>query len=231
MRSPIIEFRAGQTVVFEGDSLTCRRRRPALDEWPWLRLANHHRSWADIFAELCFAWHPEPRIDFRTAAVGGSTCHDVEARLDAFVRPLQPGWIFLTLGTNDAARKIPLAEFREKIESYAKAVDAWSARLVFVLLDDRCPGLDAPSRELAEARVPYSGVLRELAGSRANVEVLDAGAGLRAKAEALHRQHAEHSVYADGLHYNHLGALIIAGEVLRACRFPTAAIPGTEPAR
>jgi hypothetical protein len=81
------------------------------------------------------------------------------------------------------------------------------------------PAVGASPRRVAvqSKRLPYYRALREVA-RRNNGVFLDVGPQLVAKAEALHRQHPLHTIYADGTHYNALGALILAGEVFRALR-------------
>ena len=80
-RLPRIE--KGQKIAFDGDSLTYLRTRPALDQWPWLRITNNDRSWADVFSELLFSWYPHLELQFRNSAIGGSTCRDLSARFDS----------------------------------------------------------------------------------------------------------------------------------------------------
>lgn len=129
----MITLQPNQTLLFDGDSMTALRSAPTLDQWPWLRITNNHRSWADIFSELLFAWRPDLHLSFRTAAVGGSTCRDLAERFDRTVIPIRPDWVFMTLASNDA------------------------------------------------------------------------------------NQYEGHSVYSDGTHFSHLGAMIVAGTVLEAC--------------
>ncbi|MCW8132850.1 MAG: hypothetical protein KIS92_21060, partial [Planctomycetota bacterium] len=97
-------WKRGDTIVFEGDSLTNRRRNPAMDTWPYLELMNWKRTYADEIARLLFCWRPDLRLNFRNAGVGGSSCREVENRWEKMVRPLKPNWIVMTLGGNDAAR-------------------------------------------------------------------------------------------------------------------------------
>src|SRR5512146_2150541 len=113
-------LRVGQTVVFEGDSLTSRRTPPCLDDWPYLRLSNWQRTYAEEVAEWLFCNRPDLRLTFHTAAVGGSSCVELRERYEQRVKPLRPAWVILTLGGNDSARKVPLGEFRRTLDEYCR---------------------------------------------------------------------------------------------------------------
>lgn len=217
----MITLRPEQTIAFDGDSLTALRSSPTLDQWPWLRISNNHRSWADVFSELIFAWRPDLRLSFRTAAVGGSTCVDIEQRFDATIAKIRPDWVFMTLGSNDAAKAIPLERFKSTLRNYAERLDEWGGQLVFLHNFKSCVGASEEAIRKESLRVPYYEAEAQLTAERPNVHLIDIGEALRTKAEALHAQYDGHSVYSDGLHFSHLGAIIIAGEVLKACGIVT----------
>jgi lysophospholipase L1-like esterase len=206
-----------QIIAFDGDSLTALRTKPTLDQWPWLRISNNHRSWADVFAELLFAWRPELELNFRTAAVGGSTCHDLEERFDSTIAVIQPNWVFMTLGTNDANLEIPLAHFEAILRTYIEKLAVWGGQLVFLHNIQACVGASECAKEKELKRTPYYAVENHLAEELATVHLIDIGSPLKAKAQLLHDQFEGHTVYSDGSHFSHLGAMIIAGEVLKAC--------------
>ncbi|WP_269538856.1 SGNH/GDSL hydrolase family protein [Cerasicoccus fimbriatus] len=217
----MITLRPEQTIVFDGDSLTALRSSPTMDQWPWLKISNNHRSWADVFSELIFAWRPDLGLNFRTAAVGGSTCIDLEQRFDATIAKIRPDWVFMTLGSNDAAQSIPLERFESTLRNYAERLSDWGGQLVFLHNFKSCAGASEEAIRKESLRVPYYEAEAQLAEERPNVHLIDVGEALRTKAEALHAQYNGHSVYSDGLHFSHLGAIIIAGEVLKACGIVT----------
>lgn len=217
MTNPAITLHPGQMIVFEGDSLTAQRRGTHEDTWPWLRISGNDRSWADVMSELLFAWRPELGLDFRTSAVGGSTVRDVAARYEERVAPLKPAWVFLTLGGNDANHAVPLGEYRETLRGYAGKLAAWGGQLVIVTGLRPMPNADESTKTSYEQRAPYYAAHLELAAEEESIIALDVGAGMAAKAEALYDQWPGHNVYNDGRHFSHLGAMILAGEVLQAC--------------
>lgn len=212
-----LEFRPNQTIVFDGDSLTALRLGGTLDQWPWLRISNSHRSWADTFSELLFAWRPDLNLTFRTAAVGGSSCRELAARFDEVIGTIQPDWVFMTIGGNDATREIPLDEFEGKLRDYCTKVAVWGGRVVFVYGFKPCPNARQENIEKSRKRIPYYEVQERLAGQMANAEAIEVGTAMLRKAELHYQKYPGHSVYSDGTHFSNLGGMIVAGEVLKAC--------------
>jgi lysophospholipase L1-like esterase len=209
-------LKPGQTIVFEGDSLTSRRMPPNLDTWPFLRLMNWHGSWADVISELLFCWRPDLNLKFRTAAVGGSSCRNLTERFERVVLPHRPDWVLLTLGGNDSAQQIPLTEFREKMTTYVRRVKKeCSGRVAFISGFQPAPLYPKEKANLNARRQRYHRALKNIA-SREGALYIDAGTALKTRAQLLYRQSEYHTIYSDGGHFNAVGNIIIAGEVLRA---------------
>ncbi|MDF3129484.1 GDSL-type esterase/lipase family protein [Kiritimatiellaeota bacterium B1221] len=213
----MIQLQPGQTLVFDGDSLTALRSAPTLDQWPWLRITNNHRSWADVFSELLFAWRPDLQLKYRTAAVGGSTSLDLEERFESTIAVLKPDWIFMTLASNDASRQIDPATFEGILRTYATRVNEWGGQVVFLHNLLACIGASAQNQTKESLRKPYYDIEARLAAELHNVQLIDIGTPLKEKAAQHYAQYEGHSVYSDGTHLSHLGAMIVAGEVLKAC--------------
>jgi lysophospholipase L1-like esterase len=209
-------LKAGQSILFDGDSLTSRRRAGSMDTWPLLDLMNWRDSYADEIARLLFCLRPDLRLSFRNVAIGGQSCRELAARFDEHVVPHKPDWVIMTLGGNDAARAIPPAEFKEKMDAYARrALAEWGGRTVFLGGFRACPGAPEGSDERYAARAPYYRAERDIARRHGGLYV-DVGTPLQRKARALYRQSSYHTVYSDGGHFNAVGNLIIAAEALRA---------------
>jgi lysophospholipase L1-like esterase len=213
----MIKIQPNQTLLFDGDSLTCLRSSPTLDQWPWLRITNNHRSWSDVFSELLFAWRPDLNLTFRTAAVGGSRCIELEERFDRTVRVIKPDLIFMTLGSNDATSEVPLERFETILRAYIESIRKWNARLVLLYNVQACVGANERNQQKEILRRPYYAVEERLAQSYDHVSLVDIGTPLKEQAALLHRQYDGHLVYSDGTHLSHLGAIIVAGTVLKAC--------------
>jgi lysophospholipase L1-like esterase len=212
----MVQVKQGQTLLFEGDSMTSRLAPPAHDNWPFLRLMHWHRSYADIMQEWLFCNRPELDLKFRNSAVGGSSAGQILARFDAVVPVVRPDWIIMTTAHNDAAREIPLPQFREELTTYAtRARDLCGARLFIVGGFAPCPGSPADHVERWPRLGGYYGVAREVAEAQQGAW-LDLSEPLLAKTQALHRQCELHTIYSDGVHYNEVGNQIVAFLILEA---------------
>ncbi|NRA37204.1 MAG: hypothetical protein HRU15_03630 [Planctomycetes bacterium] len=210
-----IEFLKDQCIAFDGDSLTALRKRECQDQWPWLRISASHRSWADVFSELVFSWRPELNLSFRTVAIGGSTCRDVLNRFEANIVPIRPAWTFMTMGPNDCNQEIPLEEYKEKLSEYAQGLSAWGGKLILFVDRSEAPNATPWNDKIKNNLQGYYDTMKSLSLEVDNIQCISPFAGLKEKAEALYEQYAGHNIYSDGNHYSHLGAIVLAGEVLK----------------
>jgi lysophospholipase L1-like esterase len=212
--APLIE--KGQTILFEGDSLTSRLTPPAHDNWPFLRLMSWHRTYADIMQEWLFCNRPELDLKFRNSAVGGSSAGEILARFDLIVPVVRPNWIIMTTAHNDVARQVPLDQFHRELTTYStRARQTCGARLAVIGGFLPCPTLPAESMLLRPEMADYYRTARQAAESTGGVW-LDIGPSLLAKATLLYQQHPLHTIYSDGGHFNEVGNQIVAFLVLEA---------------
>ncbi|NLF38354.1 hypothetical protein GX586_02845 [bacterium] len=205
-------LKPGQTIMFDGDSLTSRRMPPCLDTWPFLRLANWHISYAELVQEWLFCNKPDLRLTFRNAAVGGSSCRNLLDRLDSMVMPCKPDWVVFSIAGNDAAQNIPAAEFREKLLKYCTQLKkAHGTRFLFL------GGFDKPfgsiKKSIAKRRQNYA-IARDIMKQVGGI-YFDIGIPMKKKADLLLKQSPYHTIISDA-HFNLLGNHIIAGLVLEA---------------
>jgi lysophospholipase L1-like esterase len=208
-------LKPGDRIVFEGDSLTSRRAPGSLDTWPFLELMDWHETYAHHVARLLFCLRPDLRLGFTHAAVGGSSCREVLGRLDGLVLPLKPAWVVMTIGPNDASRKIPLREFRDTMAGYAGRIRHCGGRVMFLGGMRPCPHCPPAKPDAYRACWPYYRTLQQVARQVDGV-YCDVGKVLLAKARLLYKQHPAHTVYSDGGHLNAVGNIILAGEVIKA---------------
>ena len=208
-------LKPGQTILFDGDSLTNRRRGGSMDTWPFLDMMNWRETYADTMSRLLFCLRPDLRLSFRNVGIGGQSCRELAARFEDNVVPYRPDWVVMTLGGNDSARKIPLAEFKEKMDAYLRRVREWGGRTAFLGGFKACPLAPEGSEKRYAIRAPYYRAERALA-RRYDGLYVDVGTPLQRKARALYKQSTAHTVYSDGGHFNSVGNLIIAAEALRA---------------
>ena len=208
----VLEFKKNDVVVFDGDSLTRRSMSINRNDWPYLRMMNWDKSYADLVEELVFSWRPELDIKFFNTAIGGSTCKNLLSRYDECVLPLKPNWVIATVGTNDSVME-SIEGFIVSLYEYLRIVKEFNNAKVLLL-----GGFKACSNYLGDAAfknaLPYYEALKQIAQETGNY-YLDIGEVLFNKSHILYQQSECHTVYSDGLHFNKLGNNIIAGEVLK----------------
>jgi lysophospholipase L1-like esterase len=209
-----LKFEKDQTVIFDGDSLTNRRSAGNPDTWPFLRLMNWDKPWPDLVAEMLFCWRPELNLKFFNAASSGSTCRGAAERQEERVLKREPDWVILSLAGNDIRVGVPPEEFRSTMTEYARRVrEEAGGRVLYFGLTEHGPGY--PKTDTLEKRREYYGILREIAEGMDGVHYADIGPSLAVKARVLKEQCELHTVYGDGSHFNAVGQMIIAGEMLR----------------
>jgi hypothetical protein len=93
--------------------------------------------------------------------------------------------------------------------------DECGGRLVFVSGFKVCPNGPARLKARYARRPHYYRAQREVAAEYDGLFV-DAGTPLQKKARILYKQSDAHTVYSDGGHFNSVGSLIIAAEVIGA---------------
>jgi len=84
-------------VLFQGDSITdCGRSRENLDDLG--------RGYAFMTAALFSSLHPERKVHFINRGIGGNTVEDLKTRWQEDCIALNPTWLSILIGINDAAR-------------------------------------------------------------------------------------------------------------------------------
>jgi lysophospholipase L1-like esterase len=211
-----LRFEKNQKIVFDGDSLTNRRSTGNPDTWPFLRLMNWDKPWPDLMAEMLFCWRPDLNLSFFNAASAGSTCRGLAERFEKSVLARKPDWTIASLAGNDQRVGVPLDEFRETLTTYARRLTKEvGGQVLFFGLSEQGPDCPAEKLKTVEGRRAYYAVLADIAGSVKRVHYVDVGPAVAAKARLLKEQHELHTIYGDGGHFNAVGNLIIAGEILR----------------
>lgn len=211
----ILTLKKNDTIVFDGDSITARRGGPSLDTWPLLDLFNWKSSYADEVSKLLFCLRPDLNLKFHNAAVGGSIIQGLLERMDKFVLPHKPNLVIMTIGNNDARRKMDRSEFRKAVIEYIEKVRETSGGKVLILGGFKAnPGFKG-DLEVYKRKQTYYNDLKKVADEN-GAYYYDVGTALLKKAKALYKQSDYHSVYSDGGHLNAIGNIIVAGEVLKA---------------
>jgi lysophospholipase L1-like esterase len=200
--------------VTDGDSLTNRRSAGRPDTWPFLRLMNWDKPWPDMMAEMLFCWRPELNLSFFNAASSGSTCRGMVERFESNVLAREPDWVIASVAGNDVRVGVPAEEFRSTMSAYAdRLTDEAGARILFWGMSDCGP--DYPKADTMEGRRAFYAILSEIAEGTDGVHYADIGPRVAEKARILKQQSECHTIYGDNGHFNAVGNLIIAGEILR----------------
>ena len=91
-------IQSGQTVLFQGDSITdCMRDYRNLD--------SLGVGYAATAAALFGAAHPELRVKFLNRGVSGNRVQDLVARWTPSCIDLKPNWVSILIGINDCWRR------------------------------------------------------------------------------------------------------------------------------
>ena len=211
-----LRFGRNQMIVCDGDSLTNRRSVGNPDTWPFLRLMNWDKPWPDTMAEMLFCWRPELNLKFFNAASGGSTCRDMAARFEQRVLARKPDWVIASVAGNDARLRVPPADYRSIMTAYARRLtEEAGARVLFFGLSRFGPDWPGGKAGTLARRRAYYRILAGIASRVKGVHYVDIGPAVASKAAALKRQHELHTIYGDNGHFNALGNLIVAGEILK----------------
>lgn len=205
-------FNKGQTVLFQGDSITdCGRDRDDITSLSY--------GYPRIVAETYNLYFPDSEVTFINKGISGNRVKDVLNRYEEDIKELHPDFISILIGINDTWRRYDdtkdLTTPEEFETSYRKLLDLIKTDLPdckimimepFVLnsLPDR-----ASWREDLDPKIQ---VVRKLAKEYADYYVpLD---GILAKVEV--ERYSCEQLASDGVHPSHIGHGIIAKEYIKA---------------
>ncbi len=209
---PELLFKPGQTVAFDGDSLTSRAG-PDRHGWSYARINNWDTTWADVVEDWFFCNRPQLRLRFRNTAIGGSTITDLLARYDRTLKTIKPNWVLFTTGSNDV-RRLSREVYERNLETYLKKLKTdFGARAVIV--DMFHPELWPADEGLTPQRADFMAAATKILARYDGVYVR-VGEALFANSQAIKQQWVGHTVMADGGHLNAVGAQMVATQVLQA---------------
>lgn len=108
-----LPFENGQSIVAFGDSLT-----------------DDRQGWFEILRHMLEIITPKPQYQFHNLGISGDTSYDALRRIRSIIK-IEPDWVFVAFGTNDAARPlvapdrttVSLADFWENINVISKVID------------------------------------------------------------------------------------------------------------
>lgn len=112
-----LPFENGEVIVAFGDSLT-----------------DDRQGWFEILRHMLEINTPEPKFQFHNLGISGDTTYDALRRLRTVIK-LDPDWVFVAFGTNDAARPlvapertvVSLADFWENINAISRVIEEFAS--------------------------------------------------------------------------------------------------------
>jgi len=209
-------LKRGQSIVFDGDSLTNRQRMGDQYTWSYLRMCNWHETWAHRVEDWLFCNRPDLNLKFSNVAIAGQTCRDLIARVDEFVLPRKPDWVLMTLGGNDVAQGIPPRELKATMRDYFQRIaDSSGGRCALVSGWKSCPNCPEGLRNQSARHKRFDGAVRDVFEDCGGLWI-DAGTALQKNARLLAKQWPDHTIYSGAdSHINAVGNMIIATQVLQ----------------
>lgn len=214
--SRILPPQPASTMLFEGDSLTRFAGKPSIDTWAWMRLTGAHYGYPDKVGDWIFCNRPDLNLTLHTGAIGGSILADVLARFPSITQAFKPAIVVMTIGSNDSARAVPLADFRAQAVEYCQRLrDLSGGKVLYLGNMQAAHGASPDTAKRREAARPYYQAMAEVAEAHGGLAV-DVGTVLVHKAATLAKLWEGHTIYHDGGHFNQVGNEIVAGVVLRA---------------
>lgn len=174
-------FTAGQTILFQGDSITdAQRGRTPVQELG--------QGYAMMAAARLEAAYPELALNFLNRGVSGNRAKDLRARWQADCLDLRPDWVSILIGINDTWRRFdrhdatPTEAYEADLRAVLEASRAAGQRLIlcepFVLpvppdraawrtdLDPRIHAVRALAVEFGAVLVPFDGLFAAAACRR-----------------------------------------------------------------
>ena len=106
-------FKANQTLLFIGDSITdCGREHP-VGQRSWSSLGGGYVSFVD---SILGAVIPETPISVLNTGISGNRVTDLEARWQTDVLDLEPNWLSVMVGINDVWRQFDAEPGTKQVE-------------------------------------------------------------------------------------------------------------------
>ncbi len=201
---PILIFKPGAKILFQGDSITDGNRGRSKDP-------NHilGHGYVFVIAARHGAAFPEAQLDFFNRGVSGNTVLDLQRRWKEDVLDLRPDVLSVLIGVNDRGKGVPLEQYEEVYDQLLSQAREANPDLKIVLGE---PFLKT-SGPVVEDMLKRQAIVARLAKKH--------GAALvryqQAFEEAAKRAPADYWVW-DSVHPTYRGHQIMADEWERAVR-------------
>ncbi|MDZ4198344.1 MAG: SGNH/GDSL hydrolase family protein [Kiritimatiellia bacterium] len=207
-----MKFRAGQTLLFIGDSITdCGRLRPVGER------AGLGEGYVAFVDSLISTRHPECPLRVLNTGISGNRILDLKDRWQGDVLDLRPDWLSVMIGINDVWRLFddplrPVQVSLEQFESLYRELLRRTRPTLKGLVLMPPYYIEAHRNDPMRARMDqYGAVVRKLAGEFDAVY-----ADVQASFDAWLVHRPTQSLCGDRVHPNKTGHMIIAETFYRA---------------
>ncbi len=201
-------FKKGQTILFQGDSVTdCGRSREDL--------ADLGRGYAMLVASRLAAEQPALDLKFINRGISGNRSQDLVSRWQEDCLDLKPDWVSILIGINDTWRRYDsndpttAAAYGKNIREICQRTVAAGAGLI--IIEPFFLPHPADRRAWSEDLAPKLAQLRDVAYEYATVYI---------PMDGIFHAAAQKQPYpfwaADGVHPTMAGHALIAGAFLEA---------------
>ena len=205
-------------IVFAGDSVTDMGSAQPVGEGLF---DNVDRSYVRVIENMLAVWYPEILIRVTNSGVGGHSSSALLARFDRDVVDLNPDWVSICIGINDAFRQFDcpaMPDYHVLPDEYRRNVEEMICKLkgkvkgIFIL----SPYIIEPLREdKMRCRMDeYVEICRVLAEKHGCIFV-----DFQKMFEDYCKFHHSSYIAIDRIHPNQIGATLMAREFLKHCGF------------
>jgi lysophospholipase L1-like esterase len=201
-----IELKAGDRIIFFGDSLTALAGQEAPKQ-------HVTKGYVRIVREKLQAAHPGKNIEVDWVATGGHTVPDLLKRVDNDVIAKKPTIVVIQIGCNDA-RRIPSETFKTSLEQLIDRLRAANIQVIQCTLTSVGEKHDGSNQHDAKLE-EFAQIQREIVAAK-NVPLNDLRKAFVAhwKKENPDNQPSGVLTY-DGNHFNQKGHDFVAEQMLK----------------
>jgi lysophospholipase L1-like esterase len=204
--SAVIELKAGDRVLFFGDSLTQLAGQEAPKE-------HVTRGYVRIVREALQKSHPDLKLEVDWVATGGHKVTDLLARVDKDVLSKKPTIVFIQIGVNDAARGVTPEQFKGQLEELIGRLQKGGAKVVLCSLTSLGEKPDGTNR--IDGKLDALADVARAVAKEQKVPLNDLRKAFVAYWKEHNRQNKPSGLLTyDGNHFNDAGHRFVAEQML-----------------
>lgn len=201
-------------IVFFGDSLTRRSWMKDTSTIAKRYALDYCESYVDILLKKILVRYPELEIEAYSRGVGGDTTADLLKRVEEDVLNLNPDWVVLFIGQNDAQKGYSLEEYQSNL---IKLLELFKHHNIQVIQLSTTPCPD-PEKEWADKMLDkFDNSIAELSAHYGTIYV-DVKKQFKHIKDHNRGDTPSVHVFNEGCHFSELGNILVAELVLDAMR-------------